>query len=386
MKQIRAIILVTVLFVLTVSCTQQNKVIDDSVNATPNMMIINKPINEFYVTEGEGYLYFIDDGILYAVSLTDKETVEIARLNVVDDVYTSVNSEELSFQFKNYIEMVRSGYLQFIDGYLYFLSEYNTIEGEVKYLLNRIKPDGSQKEVVKQLIAHPYNGLITRGHFFYQVEMDSYVIDLNDSKAESQKLDPGPNSAIVTYLIEEDGFYPVIIDQTTGQVSVSTLDLENLAFETLTEVDQIPISYSNDKLLYQIPDESGNILTMFGTSTGIVETTMTNRVISFMDDKYLYSSSPTQPQVYIVYDHDGKIIKELPIPSTFQTIMSFSIAGFEPMPTSRILGVFDGYLFVLGNNQAGQFEYYLIEIETNTWHKVFTSDYLPIFNTTESGD
>lgn len=80
---------------MLLGCSKKsNQIIDDTVSAKPNIMIRNTIMSELYVTEGEGYFYFVDDGVLYVVDLEQKNPVKIAEINIKDDHYFSLLNQE----------------------------------------------------------------------------------------------------------------------------------------------------------------------------------------------------------------------------------------------------------------------------------------------------
>lgn len=351
---------------MLVGCSKKNnQIIDETVGAKPNIMIRNTIMSELYVTEGEGHFYFVDDGVLYVNDLKQKEPVKIAELNIKDNQYFStLNQEQLEYQ--KYIETIQQQYLQFIDGHIYYFSTYRSIEGETKNYLNRILPDGSKKEVVLELNGYSYNGLITFGNFYYQVDDQFRVINLNTKEDKELKTPLG--TSLIDFLVEEDAVYPVLLKD-NGEFVVTDLE-----FEMIVEVDGLPISYKDGRLLYQDLNDVNDVKVILIENDK--ETVFVNRVIDFIDNQYVYSSSPNFPQRYIVYRLDGSIEIEIETPSNLKSTENFSIAGQEAMVSSRIIGVIENYLLVIGYNQNKQYEYYLIDIHDGSWNMLYVSDYL----------
>lgn len=140
------------------------------------------------------------------VTGTDKGSysVKVGKLSFFDyDSFTNIVVSSINYQddeavsecdsYKKYCMTYQANFLEFYDGYVYFITTYHSIEGESSVYLTRIKEDGSKYERVIELEDEGYEYNLRKGLLFYvsSKSQEIIMVDINSNKSNYINLDAG---------------------------------------------------------------------------------------------------------------------------------------------------------------------------------------------------
>lgn len=332
---------------------------------------INTPLEIGDFTASNDNIYFLNNGIIYAVDLQQKAAFEIEVLNIVDDsAYKSNNYNNL--EYYKYVDLVYDNFLQHYDGHLYYVSEYLNIEGENTLKLYQLDLFGQNRKEIFTFDSHPYDFMIFKGHIFYRTINDNQVKITNLNTKETKTLQHEKNLTFLSYVFSESQIGFNLINDSNGKISYGIYDFEDNKV-TITALNDFPF----DKTKYEeymstfVPSESGFDAVILEGSEAVLN--LGNVVINYMSNQYIYTSQPDDPQQFTIYDYQGKIIKTLSLNGDFSKSELFM--GYkENMSVSRIIGIFEDQLLILGNNTDDGLELHLIDFNTEVQTKIFDYD------------
>jgi hypothetical protein len=145
-------------------------------------------------SDGEGQYLFYNGYIYYHNAKTDTTIPLCNKPNCLHDHESDKNRQS---ECNAYVPSALPAYIQYYDGYVYYVYSNSDSEGESSYLI-RVKQDGSKKDCVlttqktKSVIQH---WLIHRGYFYYEIDTYFYGKDTSTQIYHSCELRSLPISS-----------------------------------------------------------------------------------------------------------------------------------------------------------------------------------------------
>lgn len=363
------------LAIILLSSCQTKPQIDEEAGINSNFVTQFRGVfdNDGYVaTASTDGIYMIDKGKLKYVDIGSLSEVTLTSLNFADDQAIDTQCPE---KFKTYCEIAVDNFLQYYDHHVFYLTHRMTVEGEISYALNRLKPDGSKNEHVLSINTTPSHMTIMKGHLFYIDTFTQDVLVTNLNTSDTQMITLPVNQDFVTFKFSEDYLYLQTYDSHEQSHYFYTYDFLTRELSLLVSKDiQLIDGDGSNLLIYDIISWDPLLADMKIVNQSmdtIAELNGDNRHLNYLDSEYIYTSSLQSPQRYIIYDYQGNIVYDIEALPNLKPIDYIS-GVFSSMEASQIQGIIGDYIFVVGGTDEG-LKYFLIDLKTEEWHEVFQS-------------
>lgn len=293
---------------------------------------------------------------------------------MADDSYFESN---VCPNYKKYCEIVNQRFFQFYNDRLFYITRYESIEGESSFRLNYLNQNGTESYTLLKLDGHPdvgnmrvYNEYLLYIETFGSMQ-DLYVVNLNSG--EKQKIDYANNDNIdfISFQQSENDLFIHTFNIDKKTHVFSRMNFEKLNLEKMFEDHGGIWDGYGEKILTFKVNESlspGHSFQIVDFKNNVIKEIDPTQRVRYIDKNYVYASSMESPQIYFVLNHNGQIVYEVTIPDDVsnQKLVANDITenGFL-----ELQGVVGEYLYIIQvENQ--QYIEYLVNYITNEWIKL----------------
>ncbi len=364
----KSLILIILSAIMLTACSTRIKVDDSYANDHKFSSYLRGywGTEEIDVTGTDKGFYSVKDGKLSYFDYDSFTNIVVSSINYQDDEAVSECDS-----YKKYCMTYKPNFLEFYDGYVYFITTYHSIEGESSVYLTRIREDGSKYERVIELEDEGYEYYLIKGMFFYvsSKSQEIIMVDINSNKSNYINLDAG--DAFGKFSSDGNDIIMTTFRSETETVLLK-FNFDNREFEEIYETCCGLSDVSDEKLLMLSKETDGTTFGSVVSFDGEVILTINDeeRFMNYIDHEYVYTSSMETPQKHIVYDFKGNIVEEYSVPDKYvinENEKFFTAENF--LEATQILGISDDYLFVITSTEKG-LVYVLIDRETGEWNEV----------------
>ena len=255
------------------------------------------------ITGSGSNMYILEGDLNYYDA--DYNKTSLGSLEYADDKKVDVSQ---TISFKKYIDSV-CGPIRFYDNHLYFLSERQTIEGNISYYLNSVDKRGEEREELLEIPYTPEGTLLIQNGNIYIGEADSNLTHIYDSSLKEVRTLDGSlllvtNNHLYLYNSEKG---------CTQQMDMKEDSVVNLGDGTLV------CATEDAYVMFQMEHpEEGTMTycsTVYDSKTTQPLYTFEQEIVGAIDQKRIYATQLQEGRTsYQVYDRDGNPMQEI-VPS-----------------------------------------------------------------------
>lgn len=286
---------------LLISCTNSIE-INESIDVEDQAVYHPLPIAKY----NDGYfIQNLNNNALYYIENNQSTFINYCYFH--DDQFVEGKQES----YKNYESYVDAGMgFYVLDAAIYTLATYRNVEGESWCSLVRMSLDGTKLKELFKLDFQPYNNFTIYKNKVYMIENESnmtiHILSLSGKELKIIK-----NTYADSFFISSDRIY--LRNGEFGHFSYLNEDDEiiNIPIQENEYVEMVnnnhisSISYSDENILishYRSIEDLTDIHLFI------------NEMITYFNDKYIFTSQLKGTQKYRVYDLNANLLKEI-IPS-----------------------------------------------------------------------
>ena len=266
--------------------------------------------NEFYLVDNNDYLYYLDDSF---------KPLKLTSLLYTDD---KPASQSRTNTFSRYTDLWQND-IYFYGDKLYYLSCTVTIENDLRYYLNSLNRKGEDRKRLMEIPYVPVSYVLQEGKLVIIEEGDPSSIHIYNQSCKEIKVIETDAQLTKMYICNEKIYIHGFKDQTRFTY---VLDLDDLSISPLDN-HEIFIMADEKRYLCRTLDRSLDqaessedvihTYTIYDLSTNHSLFSITDEVISFFNDSYVYTTVLKEENtIFRIYDYEKNLIREI-IPSDF---------------------------------------------------------------------
>ena len=266
--------------------------------------------NEFYLVDNNDNLYYLDDSF---------KPLKLTSLLYTDD---KPSSQSRTNTFSRYTDLWQNN-IYFYGDKLYYLSCTVTIENDLRYYLYSLNRKGENRKRLMEIPYVPASYILQKGKLVIIEEGDPSHIHIYNQSCKEIKVIETDAQLTKMYICNNKIYIHGIKDQTRFTY---VLDLDDLNIQPLDNHEIFIMADEKrylcrtfDKSLDQVesPEDVTHTYTIYDLSTNHSLFSITDEMISFFDDSYVYTTVLKEEKtIFRIYDYEKNLIREI-IPSDF---------------------------------------------------------------------
>lgn len=287
----------------------------------------NQSANTSFSEKG---FYYAQEGLLHFVSYNDDEAIYLGSLNMADDK----SFDTSGIDYDRYIELQTLNILYY-DKHIYYVTYYESVEGDIKYFLKRVDEQGKNPE---QLIAIPFSAMT-----FFVDEAKAYIVSFdNDDKSQVMVYDLNTNESV----LHEVEFGPMLTVRCSGtslyfHLIEEIIEVKKETFELIKRiVPDNPLEYilfiNGDYVITHTTNvlETADMTEPLEITASLYKQdqlimTFDTELINYVDEEYVYTSQLEGNQIYRKYDMDKNLISEIVFDGKGMNLRDFDKFGYK---------------------------------------------------------
>lgn len=368
MKRNTIIVVLAFLWFYLSGCSQDIKVIAEPPTPLAYESYVKDELfaySDYGLNDGIYYIDFFDNLKLMYWDGESEAPLFLSHTAFADDKPSNIND---GISFNKYIEQIVLSNIVVNNNYVYSLYEYRSIDGQIKYTLNRFDQYGQNKTTIIEFDEAPYSFKIIDGLFYISfVDSQSSKLVIYDGKKEVEVLDIGLDS--LDFLPSEEHIYYYSYD-VLGNSIVKRLNLSSGVIEELLYRDILVFqsddahmsTYSLSAYANEVdhPEDIELMGHLYDLQSNEEIFSIAYEMINYFDDTYIYTSQVRDKQSYRIYNYDGELVKEI-VPSDSLEVQTTVSNVFWQTDFSQIIRIFKGNIiarssdgYIACNIESGQ--------------------------------
>ena len=291
---------------LLISCTTSIE-IKESIDVEDQSVYHPLPIAKY----DEGYfIQNLNNNALYYIENNQSTFINYCYFH--DDQFVEGKQESYK-HYESYVDAGMGFYV--LDDAIYTLATYQNVEGEIWFSFVQMTLDGTKLKELFKLDFQPYNNFTIYNNKVYMIEnsahMTIHILSLSGKELKTIK-DTYADSFYISseriYLRNGELGHFSYLDENDEIVNVPIQDNEYIEMINNNHISSISYTDENTMVSHYRNINELQDIHLF-----------TNEIITYFDDKYIFTSQIDGQQKYRIYDLNANLLKEI-IPS--QSIQS----------------------------------------------------------------